>query len=169
VARVKTVLVFRHGKSDWDEDRGVDHERPLAPRGVEAAKAIGRFLARVDQLPDRVFTSPAVRARDTVKLAAEAGDWSCPVEVRDRLYDASPADVLEVLRASPDDAERILLAGHEPTCSAFVGGLTGGATVKFPTATVARIDLDVGSWADAAFGRGVLIWLVPPRLLGALD
>ena len=166
---MRTVLVLRHGKSDWDEDHGIDRERPLAPRGVEAAKTIGRFLARAEQVPDRVFTSPAVRAHDTVKIAAAAGEWPCPVEVRDRLYDASPADVLEVLRASPDAAERVLLAGHEPTCSAFVGELTGGAAVKFPTAAVARIDLEVGSWTEVAFGNGVLVWLVPPRLLGARD
>jgi phosphohistidine phosphatase len=166
---VKTVLVFRHGKSEWNSGHELDHERPLAPRGVEAAKVMGRFLARVDQLPDRVFTSPAVRARDTVKLAVEAGKWPCKVEVNERLYDAAPADLLEVVRGSPVEAERVLLAGHEPTCSAFVGGLTGGAAVKFPTAAVARIDLDVGSWTDVAFGNGVLVWLVPPRLVGARD
>ena len=42
---MKRLLVFRHGKSDWDADYGVDFERPLALRGQKAARTMGRFLA----------------------------------------------------------------------------------------------------------------------------
>jgi hypothetical protein len=37
--------------------------------------------------------------------------------------------------------------------------------VKFPTAALARIDLPIDRWREAGFGMGVLIWLVPPRVL----
>ncbi len=33
------------------------------------------------------------------------------------------------------------------------------------TAAVAQIDLEVDRWADVAFGRGVLAFLLPPRAL----
>ena len=39
---MKTLLFFRHGKSNWDADYDVDHNRPLAKRGRKAARAMGR-------------------------------------------------------------------------------------------------------------------------------
>jgi phosphohistidine phosphatase len=162
---VKTVLVFRHGKSDWDADFGRDHDRPLAKRGVEAAKTMGRWLTRVGQVPDQIYTSSAVRAHDTVQIAVDAGKWPSPVDVRPELYEASPGHVLKVIRKTADRADRVLIAGHEPTCSELVAKLTGGSDVKFPTAALARIDFPVARWTNAAFGEGTLVWFVVPRLL----
>ena len=50
----QTLLLLRHAKSDWPT--GVpDRERPLARRGEKAAKAVGRFLAANDLVPDQVI------------------------------------------------------------------------------------------------------------------
>ena len=38
---MRSVIMFRHGKSDWDVDYGPDHDRPLAKRGIKAAKKMG--------------------------------------------------------------------------------------------------------------------------------
>ena len=64
------LLIMRHAKSDWSVGGMTDHERPLAPRGVEAAGAMGRFLARCGQAPELVFTSTAERARATAELGS---------------------------------------------------------------------------------------------------
>ena len=74
---MKTLILFRHGKSDWNTDYAADHDRPLAKRGRNAAATMGAMLARIEQVSDRVLTSSAVRARETVELAAEAGGWKC--------------------------------------------------------------------------------------------
>lgn len=164
-AAVKTILLFRHGKSDWHADYGEDHDRPLNKRGVRAAKLMGRHLAQLGQLPDLVLSSSAVRARDTVRLAAEAGSWSCRIETTPELYTASPNEVLELVRQCPDDIDTVLLAGHEPTWSELTGELIGGAAVKFPTAAIARIGFATERWSEIGFGRGALVWLVTPKLL----
>ena len=46
---MKTLILLRHGKSDWKDDELVDHERPLAKRGRKAARAVGRFLRLAEQ------------------------------------------------------------------------------------------------------------------------
>jgi phosphohistidine phosphatase len=161
----KTLLLFRHAKSDWDSGYGDDHERPLARRGMKAARLMGRFLARMAQVPDRVLASDAVRARETAKLAIDAGGWPSPLELVPALYDSSPDTVLRLLKACPDSAASVLLAGHEPTWSSTVAMLTGGSSVNFPTAAVCRIDFPIERWSETRPGEGVLVWLVPPRLL----
>jgi phosphohistidine phosphatase len=159
------VLLLRHGKSDWAAGARGDHERPLTARGVKAARRMGRFLAMAQQIPDRVLCSSAVRAQETLRLAIEAGGWSCPVEISAGLYAASPGDVLALLRQAPDEVERLLLVGHEPTWSDVASALIGGGVFCFPTAAIARIDLPIDDWSQEGDGQGELIWFVTPRLL----
>lgn len=160
----KRLLLFRHAKSDWHAGITDDHERPLTKRGRAAAPIMGRVLATADQLPDLVVTSTAVRARTTVELAHAAGGWTCPVETSDALYDTDAASVLEEIRGLPDSIDRVLLAGHEPTWSKLASRLIGGGDLRFPTAALARLDLDIAWWRDATFGCGALVWLLQPKL-----
>lgn len=166
---MRSLYLMRHGKSDWGASHGTDHERPLKKRGVAAARRMGRFLTRNEQKPRHVLASSAVRAATTARLAGEAGGWDCPLEVEDSLYGASPADVLARLAAVPDDAERVLVVGHEPTLSSLVGELVGSAPPRFPTGALARVDFDASRWSDVAPRKGTLVFLVPPRLLDDAD
>ena len=70
---MKSIIFFRHGKSDWYADYDVDHNRPLAKRGIKAAKKMGIFLSELGQLPDIAVSSTAIRAKTTVGLAM---DWN---------------------------------------------------------------------------------------------
>lgn len=165
---MKTILLFRHGKSDWDADYGADHDRPLAKRGRRAATSMGIALARLGQVPDHVLTSSAVRARDTVALAAKAGRWTCPVEIVPELYASSPGIVLERVRQEADTVASLLLAGHEPTWSTLASRLVGGGAVRFPTAALARIDVEADGWSDVEPGRGTLVWFLIPKQVQCL-
>ena len=160
---MKTVLFFRHAKSDWDADWGTDHERPLASRGRKAAKAMGRLLAETGPLPERIVSSSATRARQTLKRAPKAGQWNAPVRFTDDLYGASPSDLLETICREPDTTEVLMLVGHEPTWSETIEDFVGHDVGHFPTAALARVDLDISSWREAAFGHGTLVWLRRPR------
>jgi len=42
---MRTVILFRHGKSNWNAKYGLDFERPLAERGILASKKMGRYIA----------------------------------------------------------------------------------------------------------------------------
>lgn len=163
---MKTLLFLRHGKSDWDAEYGHDHDRPLAKRGRKAARRMGQLIADAGPVPNRVVCSTAVRARRTLALAQEAGDWTADVEHTERLYGANPSDLLEIAQAQNDATGVLMLVGHEPTWSETIALFIGGGTVRYPTAALARIDLDVGHWRDISFGDGRLIWLIPPKLLG---
>ena len=161
------LYLLRHGKSDWNLSYGGDRERPLAKRGRRAAQVIGRYLSRLEQLPQKVICSSAQRAEETVHLAAEAGNWSCPIHITDRLYASSSDGLLDFLRGCSDDDHSLLLAGHMPSLPDLIGDLVGGASVKFPTAALAAIDLSVRSWSEVEPGCGILLWLVTPKILAA--
>ena len=163
---MKTILLLRHGKSDWDADYGQDHDRPLNKRGRKAAKTMGRFLAASGVIPDQILTSTAVRARTTLDLATEAGGFTAPVRATRDLYGAGPSDLLREIHAAAEAADVLLLVGHQPGWGETVGRLIGGGAVRFPTAALACVEVGVSRWRDVAFGRGELVFLVPPKALG---
>lgn len=164
---MKTIILLRHGKSDWTSASGSDHDRPLAKRGRNAAEMMGSLLARCGQIPERVLTSSAVRARETVELAAEAGGWTCPIDIVPEFYGSLPETVLARLRQAPDSASSLLLAGHEPTWSSLASDLMAGGALRFPTAAMARFDLDIESWESVAPDTGYMVWFLIPRLIKA--
>ena len=162
---MRSLILFRHGKSDWDAPYATDHERPLANRGKEAARRMGRLLSQTHQVPTLAVSSSAVRARDTLQLAAQAGRWHCPMRIESALYESSAQAVLAWIKGLDENPETLLLTGHEPTWSELAGQLIGEATVKVPTGAMLRIDFAIGHWQELQFGSGVLRWLIPPKLV----
>ena len=162
---MKSIILFRHGKSDWYADYDVDHNRPLAKRGIKAAKKMGVFLSELGQLPDIAVSSTAIRAKTTVGLAMDAGDWTCPLELDPTIYGGSPNVLLHLVQEQDDTLNIICLVGHEPNFSMFISMATHGRNIRFPTAAMAKIDFAVTSWKDVRFGEGKLAWLQQPKAL----
>ena len=163
---MRTLLVMRHGKSEWGEPGLSDHDRPLAPRGLAAAARIGSFLTAAGLEPELILSSTALRAVGTAEHAAKAGGWGSRIVPVAALYASEPGRVLEVLRETAPEIGRLLVTGHEPTSSQLVSLLMGGGRLRMPTAAVACLDLEHGDWADLAAGSCILRWLMVPKALG---
>lgn len=161
---MKTLFLLRHGKSDWDANYVGDHQRPLAGRGQKASARIGKYLTRTDQVPELVICSTALRTQQTLELVMDAGDWKDVDVIYDQtVYLASYDQMISRIKALPDDHERVMFVGHEPTTSLLAGQLIGGASIQFPTAAIARIDLNVVHWKSCRSGVGTLRWFIIPK------
>ncbi len=147
---MKTLLVMRHGKSDWSGAEGTpDIDRPLTRRGKKDAESMSAQLTRLGQIPDLVVHSPARRCRSTVKRLVKS--WPEPIRIGDdeRLYMHGVAGCVDVLAGLPDESQRALLVGHNPTLEELVRLLTS-RWVTLATSTVACLELPVESWQDVA-------------------
>jgi phosphohistidine phosphatase len=166
---MKTLLIQRHGKSSWKDGDLTDLQRPLNRRGKEDAPRMARFLRDRGLAPELILCSTAKRACQTAKRSVEAGQFTCQVEPNQRIYDADePQELVELLRAVPDELNRILLVGHNPCLEEFIEALTAEAT-SLPTAAVAQVELEIVSWADldlGGHGRLTGVWR-PKELLAA--
>ncbi|MEB3288812.1 MAG: histidine phosphatase family protein [Leptolyngbya sp.] len=160
----KHLIFFRHGKSDWEASFDRDYDRPVAERGRRAAQTMGRWLAATQRVPDLAITSSAVRAKTTLDLAMTAGQWGCPTQETDALYEATVDRVLGVIHQQPDRCQSLMLVGHEPAWSDTLTYL-GGGTVRMPTAAMACLRVEVDRWIQVRQGRGTLLWLMPPKLV----
>jgi phosphohistidine phosphatase len=166
-----TLLLLRHGKSDWGAGAADDFSRPLARRGTRNSKRIGLWLVEQGLRPDTVITSPAARTLRTATLACKALDIAPGQIVQDpRIYLASPATLLGVLRELPASARTAMLVGHNPGLEDLLARLLGDAVPHpddgklMPTAALAHLALDT-DWQALDAGRVQLIKLVRARSL----
>lgn len=173
---MKLLGLFRHAKSDWHDARARDFDRPLNDRGRAGAAVMGRHIAEHGIRWQRVLSSPAVRAAETIELAARAAGQSVPVEWDRRLYLASSDNLGDVLRELPDHTASVLMVGHNPGLEDLIFDLVpddGSCPLralveeKFPTATYAVLELAIDSWSDLDEGCGKLVHLTRPRDLDA--
>jgi phosphohistidine phosphatase len=162
---VKTLLVMRHGKSDWETSIGRDHERLLNDRGQRAAKRMGKHLVERGLDPELIVSSSATRTRETTERLLE--EWGgTPRVIFDRvLYLPEAGAVIEYLARNAGDAQSVLLVNHEPTCSTLIRQLCKETVAHFPTAALARVDLAIDDWQDLRAGVGELSWMTVPREL----
>jgi phosphohistidine phosphatase len=162
---MKRLLLLRHAKSSWKEAGLADFDRPLNGRGKRAAESMGRLLKKEKLQPDLVLSSPANRARETIRIVLESARM--PVEVRydQHLYLAGIDTLAEIVSEIEPDRESVMLVGHNPGMEEFLSLLIG-ATQLMPTGTLANIKLNVTEWNEVSkTTRGHLEWLVKPRTL----
>ena len=137
------LYLIRHGDALPGFD---DAARPLSEAGLREAELAGTFLLRVGALPDIVYHSRLLRAKQTAEGVA------APLGASERLEACSgirPCDsaktfvhILDVLDI-PADGEAIVVT-HQPFVSSLASCLLTGsedaAFLKFPTGTVSAFE-----------------------------
>ena len=144
---MKTIFVLRHAKSSWNDSSLSDFERPLNERGREAAPFMGEFMKKNDFTPDLIISSPAERAKQTAEFVKKAADFPAAIYFDEKIYEASPLRLLEVISETDEKAKTLLLVGHNPGFENLVRILSG-ENVRMPTAALAVLDLEISDWAE---------------------
>lgn len=159
---MKTVFLVRHAKSSWKEPRLADIERTLNNRGRRDAPFMAGILRERGAKPQRLFSSPAVRALKTAgALEIELGVGA--VSIEEELYGAASGDLLRLIRSSNDTWVEIMIVGHNPGLLDLVNLLCGGGADRFPTAAAACIDFETSSWKRIEGGAGRIRFLTDPE------
>jgi phosphohistidine phosphatase len=158
---MKTLYILRHAKSSWDNPLLADFERPLNKRGLDAAPFMGEIIYKNRFKPELLLSSPAKRAKQTAVLVREVGAIEPEIRFDERIYEASPQTLVQIISELGEQADSLLLVGHNPGLEGLIRFLTG-ETHPMPTATLAVIDLNIENWADVAAECGTLKNLIRP-------
>jgi phosphohistidine phosphatase len=169
---LKLLGLYRHAKSDWTDPRARDFDRPLNARGRKGAVAMARHIRAFGVAWDRIVASPAVRCAETVEIGCAAVGHNHAVNWDRRIYLASSATLLDLLREMEGDPASVLMIGHNPGLEDLIFDLVpdDGASPlrdaveeKFPTAAFAVLELDIAKWEKAEPGCAKLVHLTRPR------
>lgn len=159
---MRTLLVFRHAHARRAAPGTDDRERPLSERGERDARRMGRRLRGEALVPGRTLASPAVRARETARLAGESGGFADRIETADELYGAGIADCLDLVRRRGGSHERVMIVGHNPTFRELVRG-AGDGIEAMPTGAVAMIAVDASGWEELDPAACYLVRVLVPE------
>lgn len=141
----RTILILRHGKSVHGPEYPRDFDRPLAPRGIKSAAAIGNLLADQGIIPELVISSSAERAISTARIVCEEAG-GIELQEDDQLYFADVATCYDIVKGLDDSLSSVMLVGHNPTLEMFADSLTDREDTELKTCSLAVVRFKCESW-----------------------
>ena len=166
------VVVFRHGPAEtrdparWPDD-GL---RPLSRKGAEQTRRTVRGLVGQLGPVTRLASSSAVRAHSTAEILGRVLEPPRRPQLWPELDIGSPATaLLPRLRSELGVGKTVVLVGHDPTLSEFVGLALAGESIEFARLTKAGAAC-LEFPRSVRPGSGRLLWLLTRKqLAGAGD
>ena len=156
---IRHAIAFERDRHRWADDGA----RPLSPAGISRSRKAAAGLKELCGVPDRLLTSPLIRARQTAKILTEVAAWP-PAEIAPELAPGEAAAALLTLLAK-DRSKCIAVVGHQPDLSALLAAclLRAGSAlaIEMKKNAVACLSFD----GKTLVGRAVLKWLATPRML----
>jgi phosphohistidine phosphatase len=156
---VRHAIAFERDRQRWRDD----DVRPLSPAGIKQARKAAAGLKQFSKAPDRLLTSPLVRARQTAQILTDVAGWP-QAEEAPGLSPGEP--VLAVLSLlGKDRSKRVAIVGHQPGLGALLTacllGDGGALPIEMKKNAVACVSFE-GSLRP---GHAALKWLATPRML----
>lgn len=161
---MKSLLLFRHGKSSWDYDVK-DQDRPLKPRGIRDGHLVAStFKNRTKEMPERVFSSIANRALHTCMIFCRTLEYPLDqVQLSSSLYDFSGESVLGFVKGLDNSINSAAIFGHNYAFTNIANQLGSMHIDNIPTSGLVQIRFLVDSWRELDKGTTELI-LFPKEL-----
>ena len=151
------LTLIRHAKTEPAHSGQEDWDRALEGRGLRDASEMGQRLKQRKLKPERLLTSPAVRAITTAQLIArELGFAPERIEQNERLYLASAKEMLKVIQETGGGAKHLAVVGHNPGISEFADQIaTDRPMDNMPTAAVFTLEFAIADWRELTWKSGV--------------
>lgn len=170
---MRRLILLRHAKSALAEAGQSDFDRPLNQRGLVVTPKMGDYMQNSGLLPDYALISSSRRTRDTWQHLQTS--WPETRHGFDgRLYEASLATLMGIIRAMPTQIATLLVIAHNPGLHELAISLQRQDNSKmarllrekFPTAALCVLDFSAEEWSDVWPQSGFLERFETPRHLG---
>ncbi|MBA2662049.1 MAG: histidine phosphatase family protein [Bradymonadaceae bacterium] len=164
----RRLIVMRHAKSSWSDEKLGDHDRPLNERGKKEAPEVARRLVELGWLPERLLSSDSKRTRETWKrmkpIFEEEEEVPKVVWIPD-FYHGGMDEVSDALIELDDEIAEVMVLGHNPGWEAIVAFLSG-EPVTMTTANAALLEGEGDTWEEALEqGSWELVEVIRPKEL----
>ena len=162
------LTLVRHAKTEPGRPGQEDWDRALEPRGQRDAPEMARRLKQLTPKVERILSSPAVRAITTATIMVrELGVSAQKVQQDERLYLASPKDMLAVIQELGGRSRHLMVVGHNPGITEFADRISAERSVdNLPTCAVYTLQFEIKDWSELAWDSGVEADLDYPKRSG---
>jgi len=155
------IYFLRHGDAGTAEGwKGSDAERPLSKEGAARMEKEAAAIAHLRPALDAILTSPLLRARQTAEIVARKLRLGQKLVLDERLAPGFGSAELKEILEERRTSKGLMVVGHEPDFSRVISACIGGGAVECKKGSLIRVDMD-----DVSSLAGLLVWLLPPRVL----
>jgi len=118
---------------------------------------MGKLLKEKKVHPDKIISSPAVRAYTTARIIASEINYPVEkIETNKNIYEASAGEILNIIQEVREDVKTLMLFGHNPGFTMLSNYLSGRQVDNIPTCGISKIEFDVDSWKEVNINKGRL-------------
>lgn len=156
---VRHAVAFERDRHRWRDDAA----RPLSPAGTRRARKAAIGLKQLSRAPDRVLTSPLVRARQTAQILTDVAGWPQAEEAPELSPGESALAVLALL--GKDHSRLVALIGHQPGLGTLLTACLLADGRDLPIEMKKNAVACVSFEGPPRAGRAALKWLATPRML----
>lgn len=161
---LKTLLLIRHAKSDWNDASLSDFDRPLNERGKRDAPLMAQRLLDKKIGIDLFVSSPAKRAKKTAAIFAEAyGLDKKQVEFYDELYLAPEKVFTAVISKLNNNAAAVAIFAHNPGITEYANSLTNARIDDMPTCCIFAVQAACNGWNEFATAKKTFLFVDYPK------
>jgi phosphohistidine phosphatase len=158
------VYVLRHGIAEEARPGDPDAARALTVEGRKKLAAVLERAKKAGAAPTVILSSPYVRAKQTARMAAQTFDCEgSVVETSALVPSGSPETVWDEVSEYRSE-EQLIVVGHEPLLGELVSYLLDSPSLRVDMRKATMVAISLGGLRGAP--RGVLQWMVTPRLAG---
>lgn len=160
---MKTLLLARHAKSDWNSPAANDFERPLNQRGQQDAPLMASYLKQCGYSIGQIISSDALRAMQTAEHYRQCLKPGRDLISYHDLYLASLASIVYLVQHIASSESTVMLVGHNPGMTEALNYYSTEPVDDMPTCSVGIIQFDINHWQDAAQYAGMLLGFEYPK------
>lgn len=158
------LYVLRHASAGEKRPNPLlDKKRPLDKEGKQQCILVGSYINALRVSIDLIVSSPLKRALQTASLVGTELGYESNIQLSDALAPGGTVESFQRLVSSLNTYENVLLVGHNPSLSQFLGALitsSGRPNIRLRKGSIARV--------DCTRKPGLLISLIDPRYIRQL-
>jgi phosphohistidine phosphatase len=162
---MKEIIFIRHAKSDWGNEFLKDEDRHLSERGYRDAYFMSEWYQKNKKQPEKIVASTAIRAYNTAFIFARAMDFDMRNFILEgRIYEASVAKLISLIKDQNSSVSSIMLFGHNPGFTNICNELSDDLYFdNVPTCGIISYQFDIKDWLAIDTKKGNLNFYQFPK------
>lgn len=139
---MKTLIIIRHAKAEQSHGEP-DSKRKLTEKGIADAEAMANKLLVKGYKPDKIFSSPSERTKETTAIFAQVNHVEEKnIKYFEDLYLGDTLQITEAITWLQENIDTLAIVGHNPGVTNFTNDVTGSLIDSLPTSGIAIINID---------------------------
>lgn len=149
------LSLIRHAKSSWAEPVE-DFRRPLAETGIKRTEKLRKIIKVELQKADAIYSSPAIRARETASILLEGLDVDgSKLKLSQDLYTFDCNDLEKFVKNLDSSYTHVFLLGHNTAITDFVNKFGDRYIENVPTSGWVTLAFETENWSQIHSGKTI--------------